>query len=130
MAWVHAELTHGTERPRGGGLAAARNCQPQTPLFPSKLRARKLPRQWKAWGDSHLGLALAGMLPTTDNESAAAAILPQPTTMAHGAASRAPTGRLLQRDPGGNQWLVHRSQARGRRVKFTVEARCGKGMAW
>jgi hypothetical protein len=73
-------------------------------------------------GDSHLGLAPADMLPTTDNESAAAAILPQPTTMAHDAA--------LQRDPGGNQWLVHRSQAGERRVKFTVEARCGKGMAW
>jgi hypothetical protein len=41
---------HGTKRPRDSGRTAARNCQPQTPLFPSKLCAHKFPRQRKAWG--------------------------------------------------------------------------------
>jgi hypothetical protein len=50
VSWVHVELTYGTERPRGGGRTAARNCQPQSPLTPSKLRVRNLPRQQKAWG--------------------------------------------------------------------------------
>ena len=61
-------------------------------------------------GDFHLGLAPAGILPTTDHGAAAAAIPPQLTTIALDTASRASTRRLLQRGPGGNQWLIHRSQ--------------------